>query len=140
MDDRQEGQPEGVGDDDRVGIYERMREPCRDCGWDLGRRVAQRHANGAYGIRHQCAQCGRLSAYFTHRRDYEPWSLPLVDDYVGSSPPCERCRDPRSEWHHWAPQSIFDDSEEWPGSWLCPVCHAEWHQRTGIALGTTSIF
>lgn len=43
-------------------------------------------------------------------------------------PPCEVCDDQATEWHHWAPESIFP---EWPDVPV-PVCtehHRDWHER-----------
>jgi formate dehydrogenase maturation protein FdhE len=41
---------------------------------------------------------------------------------------CERCGEiGYLERHHWAPISLFDDADNWPTSFLCHTCHAEWH-------------
>jgi hypothetical protein len=42
--------------------------------------------------------------------------------------PCQRCGDPNSEHHHWAPRKLFKDADEWPMGYLCQVCHRKWHQ------------
>ena len=44
---------------------------------------------------------------------------------------CHRCGERGAELHHWAPKAIFgkDEAEHWPKDWLCPKCHAFWHQR-----------
>lgn len=116
-------------------LLEGMREPCRYCEWPDGRRVRTRNANGAVVVRHQCEQCGSVSSYFLRKDEVDPYGLPMIEDSVGENPACERCGDAASEWHHWAPQSVFVDSNLWPGSWLCRTCHREWHERTGLALG-----
>jgi hypothetical protein len=54
-------------------------------------------------------------------------------DYRNQAEPCQRCGAPVSEYHHWAPRSLFDDYEKWPGDWLCPECHTLWHHTTGVA-------
>jgi hypothetical protein len=45
--------------------------------------------------------------------------------------PCVRCGSPDGEKHHWAPQSLFEDADEWPIAWLCSTCHRYWHAITG---------
>jgi hypothetical protein len=42
--------------------------------------------------------------------------------------PCERCGAMPGEYHHWAPQSKFEDAWSWPASWLCRACHMRWHK------------
>lgn len=42
---------------------------------------------------------------------------------------CGRCGSYVSvELHHWAPSYLFDDSDEWPVSFLCRACHMRWHR------------
>lgn len=44
--------------------------------------------------------------------------------------PCARCGSfDHVEWHHWAPQALFEDAEDWPMAQLCRSCHTLWHQR-----------
>lgn len=56
-------------------------------------------------------------------------ALPLHRSHLGKNPPCERCGQPNTELHHWAPGATFEDSASWPTSWLCAECHRQWHQR-----------
>lgn len=41
---------------------------------------------------------------------------------------CARCGHRECELHHWAPQHLFDDSEDWPKDYLCRDCHDLWHK------------
>jgi hypothetical protein len=43
-------------------------------------------------------------------------------------PLCERCGSRGVEEHHWAPHHLFDDSWDWPTSFLCRDCHMRWHR------------
>ncbi len=41
--------------------------------------------------------------------------------------------------HHWAPFYLFGkESEQWPTSWLCQVCHTRWHQIVTPLMGQVS--
>lgn len=51
----------------------------------------------------------------------------LTADYTRTNQPCARCHSTLTEYHHWAPQAIFQDADDWPGSWLCKACHTLWH-------------
>lgn len=54
-------------------------------------------------------------------------TLPIQKDYRLNNPPCARCGAYGTELHHWAPQHLFEDSELWPQSYLCKLCHDKWH-------------
>lgn len=41
------------------------------------------------------------------------------------------CGSVGTEFHHWAPQALFEDAGEWPTSYLCVKHHVLWHQRLG---------
>lgn len=57
-----------------------------------------------------------------------------MKDNSRDAEPCARCGSTNgTQLHHWAPQSIFDDADKWPTSYLCISCHEEWHTRTGVA-------
>ena len=40
---------------------------------------------------------------------------------------CEVCGANGGELHHWAPQYLFEDADNWPKSYLCRACHRKWH-------------
>ena len=68
----------------------------------------------------QCCRCGRravpgaLKQKGLSRQYIE--SLPIAFDNHEETPPCERCGSTDgTEWHHWAPRSVFgDECNEWP--------------------------
>lgn len=43
-------------------------------------------------------------------------------------PLCVRCGGLAEHYHHWAPVAVFEDANNWPGSYLCRACHVEWHR------------
>lgn len=58
--------------------------------------------------------------------------------------PCEICqRETKTpELHHWCPRAIYADAEtamvgDGPLAYLCPPCHATWHQLVTPMLGGT---
>lgn len=55
----------------------------------------------------------------------------------GWGDPCEHCGAEDTQRHHWAPQAIFDDPEEWPTAWLCRDCHRHWHDMMRRAGGVS---
>ena len=54
-------------------------------------------------------------------------ALPIINNYSGTEL-CSVCHNPFAEYHHWAPRYLFDDADNWPGSYLCKKCHAKWHK------------
>jgi hypothetical protein len=62
------------------------------------------------------------------------WNIPV--QYVRHSPgevsECEYigCGQP-AELHHFAPRNWFgfEEADNWPTAWLCPMHHKEWHRR-----------
>jgi hypothetical protein len=116
-----------------VNELERMREACRRCGNDTGRRVGYRYRNGVVHIRHECDRCATLSLYCVPRSSSTA-SLPLAKDRLGEGEPCARCARHGTERHHWAPRSLFGtEADLWPVDWLSVECHRRWHVETGIA-------
>lgn len=51
-------------------------------------------------------------------------------DRRSENPDCERCGASGTEYHHYAPRSIFADADDWPTGYLCVACHTEWHRAT----------
>ncbi len=55
-------------------------------------------------------------------------SLPIHRSYLGTET-CAVCGNPAVELHHWAPSYLFDDSWDWPTSYLCREHHMLWHSK-----------
>jgi hypothetical protein len=78
-----------------------------------------------------CQQCGqkpekRMMAYPVKLFDLS--KLEVWKDNSKKSEPCAHCgAKTGSQWHHWAPRSVFADADSWPGAYLCPKCHENWH-------------
>jgi hypothetical protein len=87
-------------------------------------------SNGLQEARDRCADCGdwwggvKLSDLNVPIESVPLWRDRRTDDH-----PCERCGDPATESHHWAPVAIFgwDIANSYPQSWLCRDCHTTWH-------------
>lgn len=101
-------------------------------------------ASGAVHFCWPCSRCGKI-----HKQQGRVWisralisevlspeqiaQLPVLpSDYTVH---CVRCGNTGAEWHHWAPKEIFghDESDLWPGDYLCPKHHAEWHAQINKA-------
>ena len=41
---------------------------------------------------------------------------------------CAKCGRRGTEKHHWAPQALFSNADDWPMDFLCKKCHDEWHE------------
>lgn len=87
-------------------------------------------SNGTIQYKAYCPECGCVGTNFKHSEldylDVDKIPFIRVHDVV----PCERCgSEDGSELHHWAPQYLFDDADEWPTSYLCRDCHGEWHSK-----------
>lgn len=103
--------------------------------------------NGVRQVKAQCPVCGELSGAISYRDlPRRPDEYPVVQDNLGryGQRPCvvEGCSDAeRSELHHFAPRSVFDnggwgprgpekpEADRWPMAWLCRSHHVEWHRR-----------
>ena len=102
-------------------------------------RVKQRISNGTYQVFDYCVECGRNAndestggLYIPHGIAGDIDSMPLLKDNVIDMPACEHCGQKNGvEYHHFAPQYIFPDPDQWPTAWLCRACHIEWHKRMG---------
>ena len=106
---------------------------CNRCGGSVirGRVIA---ANGAVQVKDLCQLCGRNAGgngiSIPHSQVPDLDSLPILGDYTQNNNPCQvrGCQGKGTEYHHWAPRFLFpDDSELWPGGYLCRRHHAEWH-------------
>lgn len=98
--------------------------------------------NGVRQLIGVCVRCDRKGNPSKEMRDL--WrghldELPVIDDnrerYVTDAA-CERCGSVDVEYHHWAPRALFDDADNWPGAYLCPQCHREWHRKVTPYLST----
>lgn len=83
-------------------------------------------SNGSEEYRRRCA-CGAQGFGVKHSDIPDATSVRTVEDNRMSVPPCCVCGARGAELHHWAPRAKFDDCEVWPTAWLCPRCHARWH-------------
>jgi hypothetical protein len=100
-------------------------------------------SNGVRQIRIWWYDCGgcqteALSHKAVRYHGREPDKVPVVRNRQANTlaTMCHRCGQVGPiEQHHFAPWSLFDDAHDWPTAWLCPPCHREWHQKTGIADG-----
>lgn len=96
-----------------------------------GRIIA---VNGISQVRLICEFCGdKLSERIYAHDGLDIESISIIGDRRTGTP-CARCGGTSGvEYHHWAPSHLFDDSDDWPGSSLCPECHRRWHKvtRTG---------
>lgn len=85
--------------------------------------------NGSVQLRGRCARCDAVHPRALSQDDWHPSEFPLIEDRTISSVPCERCGERGgTEEHHWAPEHLFDDFDEWPTSFLCRPCHTYWHR------------
>lgn len=56
----------------------------------------------------------------------------LLPDFANR---CVRCGRRECELHHWAPEHLFDDFNDWPKDFLCPDCHNLWHSVVTPEMG-----
>lgn len=104
---------------------------------DLGLTIA---GNGAYQVRPWCRDCdrwatGSVPLTTLHAKGFVATDLRVVADYRGQLGRCSYrgCEREAVEDHHFAPQSIFPDADEWPRALLCTDHHNEWHRRMQAA-------
>jgi len=84
--------------------------------------------NGSTQLRGVCVACGSVHPQALSQDDWHPSEFPLLEDRTINAVPCERCGSSGgTEEHHWAPEHLFDDFDEWPTSFLCVPCHKYWH-------------
>lgn len=124
-----------------ASLYVHRRKLEEVTAWCAGERRAHRYSRQLYrvlnaashvGVVVACARCGQGRSLLPHddvrRAGIDIDGLPLLGDYRGSL--CIRCGALGAEMHHWAPQALFDDADDWPIDPLCPSCHARWHRIT----------
>lgn len=106
---------------------------CIVCGSNNIERVRNIASNGASQVFELCLVCGKnargKAIYLKREETGKPEQYRVINDYRENAPACERCGSKiGSEYHHWAPQHIFADANNWPGSYLCVPCHMLWHK------------
>jgi hypothetical protein len=90
--------------------------------------------NGAKQAFQRCLRCGNMPTSLP--RGATIYDLCLRDNVTSGTPPCARCLSVKgTEIQHWAPEAIFEDSDEWPVSHLCRDCHDLWHKAMRAARG-----
>ena len=115
---------------------------CRGCGAQHGRLARYVYSNGRASLRWQCLGCGDYGSFsdiamsFLASFGVTVLDLPVCHDASGTAPPCLVCGLRTTEFHHWAPTSIFGsdgwtDIESWThvGDYLCTRHHQDWHDR-----------
>ena len=111
---------------------------CKNCGKETATRIV-RNINSA-GVSMtwvQCLTCGK------NARGSGQWlkkpsnveELPVIENF-STNYTCEVCGHTGAEVHHWAPRFIFgNEADQWPTGYLCPTCHAYWHDKINKARG-----
>lgn len=90
--------------------------------------------SGAPDLRRECLDCGHLSNGVRHDAVSNVAALRVAQDYRLTVPPCCVCGVRGVELHHWAPRVLFPNEYDiWPTAWLCPKCHARWHNTMRTA-------
>ncbi len=95
----------------------------------------QINSSGSKVVVERCPKCRcnpDQKRAFLPKADYEWDSLPLFEDYSKAAAPCavRGCKNVGTEYHHFAPQHLFDDANDWPTAYLCHDHHAKWHELT----------
>ena len=111
---------------------------CSQCGvygkFNLAKRL---NVSGTFMYFHRCESCQPrgptiqpkemwLSKQWVREHLVDPKTVPDVEGEQ-PIPTCAVCGCPGAEYHHWAPQAIFEDADKWPVSYLCRTCHRKWH-------------
>ena len=82
------------------------------------------------GVRHaqlRCIACCAIEKTIGADKVGVGW--PILRNFAEGAPDCDRCgSSDGTELHHWAPSHLFEDSWQWPTSYLCRQCHTLWHQ------------
>ncbi|MEA1998338.1 MAG: hypothetical protein U9N61_03300 [Euryarchaeota archaeon] len=98
----------------------------------LGRTIARNGVSQVYWVCLACGKPAEKNRYIPHEvlknKGIELKQIRVVEDY-SEVELCARCGKPNTEYHHWAPQYLFDDAGLWPGDYLCTECHRKWHVR-----------
>lgn len=97
-----------------------------------------RKANGDTQASARCINCGHMVAIGLPRGSTVA-NVCVRDNLARHDvPPCVRCQSNGGvEYHHWAPQAIFNDADAWPIAPLCRTCHTTWHNAMRAARGVS---
>ena len=96
-----------------------------------------KNAGGHLTFPYVCSECGHKTNIlekkktvmeFIFKNGYKIENIPLlpVDE---DTPHCEICGQQGAELHHYAPQHLFDNADDWPKGYLCVKHHREWHDK-----------
>jgi hypothetical protein len=107
---------------------------CLNCGSQNLERVRKITTSGKSQVYDLCLDCGRNAVKpgfcISHKLVGDLSQYRIIEDYSAAAEPCARCgSETGTEWHHFGMKHIFEDAESWPGAYLCPNCHREWHNR-----------
>jgi protein-arginine kinase activator protein McsA len=114
---------------------------CEKCGSDNMKVGWACITSGATVFPWYCANCNFVFAKYVKKETAEKLhfdsthgEVKLVKtrtqeymDKKGIKIICEVCNLNEGELHHWAPQYLFQDADQWPTSYLCRTCHKKWH-------------
>lgn len=107
---------------------------CKSCGTET-QIFRQINSSGSRVVVERCPECGRnpnKGKPFLKKADFDWESLPLFQDASLTAEPCsyKGCENKGTEWHHYAPQHLFDDADNWGAGYLCQYHHRLWHEKT----------
>jgi len=120
-------------------LKEQPVDKCSECGSEELRLGITNITSGATVYPIYCADCGEVFAKYVKKiiaQEYEKENGPLqyvktrTAKYIEKKQiqiKCEVCDANEGELHHWAPQYLFQDADNWPTSYLCRACHRKWH-------------
>lgn len=113
---------------------ERKETPCEQCGHLHWLIVGETNKGGHQIHRMVCENCGYRAPVLVPKTVMQNHAQKVGCEIAYAPPPddakeCEVCGSVGAEEHHWAPWYLFgSDSDKWPTGFLCPSCHARWHQ------------
>jgi hypothetical protein len=88
-------------------------------------------ANGSIQVRKLCHECWQVFDSAVSKKGLDLDALELYETGY-FNPPCARCGNPHTEFHHYMPRSLARKAkvnpEEWGGVYLCDDCHNTWHR------------
>jgi protein-arginine kinase activator protein McsA len=114
-------------------------ESCKNCGSEKLKIGIANTVSGSTVYPVYCIDCNTVSNHYIKKQialDYAIQNGPLeyvktrTQEYYAKKQEqikCEVCDKLEGELHHWAPQYLFLDAEQWPTSYLCRACHKRWH-------------
>jgi hypothetical protein len=94
-----------------------------------------RNTYGSMSVHETCLGCGEKLTSALGNKKLRELGLDRDDLLIANTgreakEECARCASTEAvEYHHWAPKHLFPhDADTWPGSYLCRLCHNEWHR------------